>query len=145
MADTHKVYITRQFQCSTTELFNWFIDPQLVTQWFGPKNFVTEHVEVDFKIGGAYRIILMNPDGHRFSIIGTYQEIDRPNKIVFSFGYQDHPNPPPSSIIKLAFEESEKGVSELVFVQEFETEPADMATRTEVWGIMLDTLATLVE
>ena len=37
METYNKVFVSRRFNCSKSELFDWLVRPELITKWFGPK------------------------------------------------------------------------------------------------------------
>ena len=140
MTTTNRVYIKRTFNCSTQELFNWMVQPNLLAKWFGPKHLSAGIIESDLKIGGNYRIELLKDQGNAFFIEGQYLEIDEPSKLVFSFKYTGLPHRPPDSIIKIIIEEIESSVSKLSLVQKFELIPSDMENRLRAWENMFEKL-----
>ena len=140
MTTTNSVYINRIFNCSTQQLFNWMVKPNLLTKWFGPKHLSTGIIESDLKVGGNYRIELLKDQGNTFFIEGQYIEIDEPSKLVFSFKYKGLPHTPPDSIIKIIIEEIESSVSKLSLIQKFEMIPTDMENRLRAWENMFEKL-----
>lgn len=49
--------ITRVFRAPREEVFRYFVEPELIAQWWGPDGFATpvEQVEVEARVGGPYR------------------------------------------------------------------------------------------
>ncbi len=49
--------ITRVFLAPREEVFRYFVEPELIAQWWGPDGFTTpvERVEVEARVGGPYR------------------------------------------------------------------------------------------
>jgi len=69
-------------------VFDYFVDPQKMIQWKGIV------AELDPRPRGIYRVDMNGRD----VILGTYLEIDRPRRVVMTFGW-DAPEPliPPGS------------------------------------------------
>ena len=65
-------------------VFQAWIDPQHLAQWWGPKGFTNPECEVDARTGGMIRITMQAPDGTLIPTEGTFLEITRPERIVFS-------------------------------------------------------------
>ncbi|MFZ4764858.1 MAG: SRPBCC family protein, partial [Roseimicrobium sp.] len=56
--------------------------------WFGPVGCDLIGDSVDFRVGGAYRLRLQTPEGE-FIAAGDYREITPPEKLVFSWKWED--------------------------------------------------------
>ncbi len=65
-------------------VFQTWIDPKQLAQWWGPKNFTNPVCEVDARPGGSIRITMQAPDGTLIPTEGSFLEISAPEKIVFS-------------------------------------------------------------
>ena len=141
METSIKVYVSRKFNCAIDELFQWMVEPSLISKWFGPKHFSVGNIEANLRVGGAYRIELVKSNGEGFTIEGKYIEIEAPNKLVFSFKYHGHHNPPPESIVKITLEQIDLNISKLSLVQQFEIAPLDMEGRTKAWEAMFAKLS----
>ena len=46
-------------------------------------------IDVDLRVGGAYRVEMLTPDDRRPVAVGTYQEITRPERLVFTWAWED--------------------------------------------------------
>jgi uncharacterized protein YndB with AHSA1/START domain len=80
------VEIRRVLSTGREEVFAAFADAALVAQWLRPSPEVKLTVlAFDFRVGGAYRFAYDAPDGRRGVVGGTYQAIERPSRIVFSW------------------------------------------------------------
>lgn len=144
MEQHNRVYLTREFNCSIAELFRWIVEPGLISQWFGPKNLNVGKVENNLEVGGRYSIELVRPDRSSFFIRGQYLEIEQPAKLAFDFEYVGMASSPPKSIVRINLDEIHENRTRLALVQQFDTRPSDMETRTQAWVHMLSVLQTLV-
>src|SRR3984885_10858283 len=59
-------------------------DQQHVAQWWGPTRFTNPRCELDVRPGGAIRIDMRGPDGTVYPMSGVYQEIVKPERLVFT-------------------------------------------------------------
>ena len=141
---TTKIFIARKFDCVVKELFLWFTDPVLLCKWFGPKHLQTRKVEMNFHVGGYYRIELLKPNGDHFHIEGEYLEIKEPKRLVFSFHYTGLPQPPPDSKVTIFFEEENDKTSQLTLIQEFEVQPKEIENKTHNWEYMFSILQSVL-
>lgn len=56
----------------------------LLAQWFAPDYFTVPECRVDARPGGALFLVLQAPDGTRFPMSGTYQEVDAPGHLSYA-------------------------------------------------------------
>lgn len=140
----NSVYLNREFNCSVQTLFKWLVDPELMCQWFGPKQLTVVDIQSDLCVGGKFNIQLAKPDNTSFYIEGQFLEIKENHNLKFSFAYKGLPNTPPDSIVDITIEEIEDKVSKLTLIQKFAVIPEDMKNRTKAWEYMLQKLEDLV-
>ena len=65
-------------------VFDAWLDPAHLKLWFCGGDADVTTVEIDARVGGAYRIVMSNHD-RDWSHTGIYREIDRPRKLVFTW------------------------------------------------------------
>jgi uncharacterized protein YndB with AHSA1/START domain len=74
------------FKAPREKVFNAWIDPQALMRWFAPSpQFTTPIAEVNLRVGGRYRIEMLEPDGTRHVVTGIYREVQRPSRLVFTW------------------------------------------------------------
>jgi len=83
-ASARTIRIDRQFDAPRAMVFQAWIDPKQLAQWWGPKGFTNPVCEVDAHVGGGLRIIMRAPDGLEHEMKGIFQEIVTNEKLVFS-------------------------------------------------------------
>ncbi len=66
--------------------------------------------DVDFRVGGEYRYVLGRGDSERFGFHGSFLEISRPERLVYTQTFE--PFPDAAATITVAFVERD-GVTEL--------------------------------
>jgi uncharacterized protein YndB with AHSA1/START domain len=92
-AATAVVHVTRELRASREEVFRTWTDPDLFRRWFTPPGNASVTAELDVRPGGRYRITLertpMVP-GTSY-IVGSYLEVDPPERLVFTFGWEEPP------------------------------------------------------
>ena len=142
-ASKNKVYISRTFQHSVEKVFEAFINPEWIKNWWGPVNVLTVNVEVDIKVGGKYKFGMQKQNGEIFHITGEYKDIVPNQLLVFSSTYENLPSPPPESVVIIKFKGLETG-TEVSLIQEFEVAPLDFENRTKSWEVMLGRIDDLL-
>jgi uncharacterized protein YndB with AHSA1/START domain/catechol 2,3-dioxygenase-like lactoylglutathione lyase family enzyme len=80
------VRITRRFDASAERVFDAWINPQTASKWlFTSATSESNKTEIDARVGGKW-MISDRRDGTAYTGIGEYLEIDRPRRLVFTFG-----------------------------------------------------------
>jgi uncharacterized protein YndB with AHSA1/START domain len=79
------IVVTRRFDFPIEHVFDAWLDPAKASKFL----FVTPtgklvRVDIDARVGGAFNIT--RRDGEDVEHIGEYLEIDRPRRLVFTFG-----------------------------------------------------------
>ncbi len=142
-ASKNKVYISRTFQHPVEKVFEAFINPEWIRNWWGPVNVSTVNIDVDLKVGGKYKFGMQKQNGELFQITGEYKDIVPNQLLVFSSAYENLPSPPPESTIIIKFKSLETGTA-VSLIQEFEIVPPDFESRTKSWEVMLKRIDDLL-
>lgn len=80
--------LRRSYAASPELVFRAFAEAQLLERWLCPDPSVSLKVEsLDFRVGGAYRLVFTFPDAVR-PVIGKYLLIDPPNSLRFTWIWQ---------------------------------------------------------
>lgn len=75
MTDPHEIQMTRTFDAPRKLVIRAMTTPELVKRWLGGVRTTVTAVEIDLRVGGAYRYAFRNPDGTEFFFVGEYQDI----------------------------------------------------------------------
>ena len=70
-------------------MFRAWTQPEHIARWWGPQGFTTIHCEMDIRVGGAYRFGMRSPQGTEHWKRGVYREIVEPERIVFTFAWEN--------------------------------------------------------
>ena len=96
-----EIVITRTFNAPRSVVFDAWTKVEHVTHWWDPSRVPLAICEIDLRPGGTFRFVPEGPAGAMHPFIGTYREIVRPRRLVFT-------TPSPSSaesVGTLVFEE----------------------------------------
>ena len=72
--DPRSIIGSRLFDAPRELVFSAFTDPKHLAQWWGPNG---------FRPGGVWRFVMHGPDGRDYQNRITYEEIVRPERIVY--------------------------------------------------------------
>ncbi len=81
--DPRSIVGTRMFDAPRELVFSAFTDPNHLAQWWGPNGFTTTTSAFDFRPGGVWRFVMHGPDGRDYQNRVTFEEIVRPERIVY--------------------------------------------------------------
>ena len=82
------VIVRRAIRAPAALLFMAYSQPEHLKRWYGPGNYPVTHAEVDFRVGGALKMIMTGPDGKLGPPFGgTYLEIVPDVRIVYENGF----------------------------------------------------------
>jgi uncharacterized protein YndB with AHSA1/START domain len=90
-ADTtgRELVVTRLIDAPRRLVFKAWTEPEHVARWWGPQGFTTTFCGMDIRPGGNFRFCMRSPEGKDHCKRGVYCEIVAPERIVFTFAWED--------------------------------------------------------
>lgn len=128
-------------------VFRAWTDPVELKAWFGQGDYVVPDAEVDLRVGGRYRIALKKlPDGEPFAVGGVYREISEPDRLVFTWGWDNLPSSADvqDTVVTVEFRDAPDGTEITLTHERFPTEKARDEHGTG-WNGVLDSLRRHLE
>jgi uncharacterized protein YndB with AHSA1/START domain len=100
-ADEFTVTVRREIAATAETLFDAWLDAERLGTWLQPRVVSETRAETDPREGGDFRIVMVS-EGSDILHRGTYQEIERPSRLVFTWSSPatDHRD----SIVTVTFE-----------------------------------------
>ena len=84
--------VRRTFPAPRARVFRAWTDPKELALWFAPSvEYSTKVPELDLKVGGKYRVEMHHKGGNINRVGGTYREINPPEKLVFTWRWENDP------------------------------------------------------
>jgi uncharacterized protein YndB with AHSA1/START domain len=84
MAPQKEVSIIRIFDVPRDLVFQAWVDPQHLAEWWGPNGFTNPVCKIDPRPNGKIRIDMTGPDGTVYPMGGRFHEVVRPQRLVFT-------------------------------------------------------------
>ena len=103
MPSDTEIVMTREFDAPRDLVFEAHTSCEHVSKWWGPRKYEVVSCDIDFRPGGSWRIVHRGPDGDEITFFGEYLDIQAPERIVWTFGFNDTPGGPETYV----FEEHE--------------------------------------
>ena len=82
---THLLSMRRTIEAPREAVFQAFIDPKKVQQWYGPRGFTIEIDRFEARVGGAYRLCMISPDATRHWLRGEFLVIEPHDRVAFTW------------------------------------------------------------
>jgi uncharacterized protein YndB with AHSA1/START domain len=140
--------VTRVIQAPRERVFRAWTDPEQVSRWFFPVGGHSD-VELDARVGGTFRIIFRQAFARHvlrmkpWHCVGTYLEIDPPERLVFTFGWEGTPWEIGESLVTVELRELDEA-TELVLLHERNRNRRVRAFHSQGWSIVLRRMAKLL-
>ncbi len=81
--------VSRVIDAPRDLVFKAWTEPEQIARWWGPKGYTTVEYQMDVRPGGAYRFVMRSPEGTDHRKRGIYREIVVPERIVFTFAWEE--------------------------------------------------------
>jgi len=79
-----EVVVSRLIDATREQVFDAWINPAKLAQWWGPNGFVNPRCEIDPRPGGRIYIeMIRTSDGKMFPLDGEVETVEAPSRIVF--------------------------------------------------------------
>jgi uncharacterized protein YndB with AHSA1/START domain len=116
-----EILITREFDAPRELVFKAVTDPNLVSQWWGPRYLSTEADKMDVRPGGQWRFIQRDAEGREYAFHGVYHEILAPERIIDTFEFEGLPETGHVTLETMKFEELPGGRTRLTTQSVFQS------------------------
>jgi len=138
-----QVRVTRRFDATPDRVFDAWLNPEVIGAWmFGPAVREEEVVRItnDPRVGGSFSFVVRR-QGEEINHVGEYLEIQRPSRLVFTWGIDEAGE----SRVVIDIIAQDAGC-ELMLTHELPPDWSDYADRTKAaWSKMLELLANQLE
>ena len=99
-------------------IFRAWTTPELLRRWWCPAGWVPAEIEVDLRVGGAYRLGMRRVDGGGLVYVhGHFLEVCAPEKLIYSWKWENVFEQMPETKVTVRFTES-AGETELELTHE---------------------------
>jgi uncharacterized protein YndB with AHSA1/START domain len=88
-----QILITREFDAPKHLVYKAWTTPELVKRWWSGKRGAVTLAEIDLRVGGTWRYVMVTDDGTEVGFHGEYREIVPNERIVSTEAYEGVPDP----------------------------------------------------
>ena len=86
-----QILITREFDAPRHLVWEAWTNPELVKRWWHANRGEVTLVEIDLRVGGSWRYVMVTPDGLEVGFHGEYREIVPNERLVSTETYEGLP------------------------------------------------------
>ncbi len=144
MEKEDELIITRIINSPRELVWKVWTDSKHLAKWWGPHKFTNPVCDIEVKPGGAILIHMQSPDGTIFPMSGKYQEVLKPERLVFISSALDGAGKPLfEQITKIQFTEEGKKTKLTIEVSVSKVTPEAipyLAGMNEGWKQTIDKL-----
>jgi uncharacterized protein YndB with AHSA1/START domain len=88
-----QILITREFDAPKHLVYKAYTTPELVKRWWSGQRGEVTSAEIDLRVGGKWRFVMVAGEGFEVAFHGEYREIVPNERIVSTEAYEGVPNP----------------------------------------------------
>ena len=86
-----QILITREFGIRRALIYRAWTTPELVRRWWPGERGEMTVAEIDLRVGGAWRYVLITHDGAEVAFHGQYREVVPDERIVYTEEFEGRP------------------------------------------------------
>lgn len=118
-----QILIVRAFDAPRELVFRAWTDPDLVRRWWHANRGEIVAIEIDLRVGGRWRYVMVTPDGMEVAFHGEYREVVRPERLVSTEIYEGMPDA--TAVTTVTFDEQDGRTTATLLVQHERKEHRD--------------------
>jgi uncharacterized protein YndB with AHSA1/START domain len=89
---SNELSLTRLYNAKVEQVWNAWVDPKQVAQWWGPRGFTLTTTRKDVRTGGDWLYTMHGPDGVNWPNHTKFLEVDKYKRLVYDHGgFEDKP------------------------------------------------------
>ena len=123
LPEDEQILITREFDAPRHLVYRAWTTPELVKRWWSGNRGETTIAEIDLRVGGSWRCVMVTDDGFEVAFRGEYREVVPNERIVATEVYEGMPDG--EALNTVTFDEAEGRTTLTVLVQHASKEARD--------------------
>ena len=141
-----QILITREFDAPKHLVYKAWTTPELVKRWWTARRGAMKVAEIDLRVGGKWRYVMVTEDGQEVAFHGEYREIVPNERLVSTEVYEGIPDAEAHAALNtMTFTEVDGRTTIEVLVEHATKEGRDMHISSGMEDGMQDALDLLEE
>jgi uncharacterized protein YndB with AHSA1/START domain len=121
LPEDDQILITREFDAPKQLVYEAFTTPDLVKRWWHAKRGEMTTCEIDLRVGGRWRYVMVTEDGQEVGFHGEYLEIVPGERIVSTEAFEGIPDADANASVNTATFTEEAGRTILTILVQHKT------------------------
>lgn len=140
--DAGTVRLERTYEAPAEAVFDAWTNPEVMERWWKADPNHEVRIAADVRVGGDYRFEIQTPDGDDVAVRGTYREVSRPDRLVYSWAWEGSgPYANHESEVAITFVEEGPGRTTVVIEHAGLLDEVSRASHARGWAGVLDSFA----
>jgi uncharacterized protein YndB with AHSA1/START domain len=118
-----QILITREFDAPKRLVYEAWTRPELVRRWWTARRGEMTSCEIDLRVGGGWRYVMLTHEGQEVAFHGEYREVQPAERIVSTEIYEGMPGA--EAVTTATFTETDGGTSLTLLVAHTSKEHRD--------------------
>ncbi len=106
---TFELTLSRFIRAPRERVFDAFVSEKGIRSWMCPRGMGIPVASVDPRVGGSFRLTMRARNGESFTAGGIYREIERPERLVYTWAWEGEGMPNMETLISVSFSERDGG------------------------------------
>jgi uncharacterized protein YndB with AHSA1/START domain len=123
----------------------WLTADVLKRCWPAGSDWETPIAEIDARVGGRLRLVMRSPDHEEFGGTGEFIEIERPERLVYSWTWDGHGAHEGTNLVEVEFRDVEHGTTLVVLTNRGLPHEEARRAHREGWETSLDNLERVLQ
>jgi len=138
-----QILITREFNAPRHLVYRAWTTPELIKRWWSANRGQVTVADVDLRVGGMWRWVMVTEDGFEVAFHGEYRELIPNERIVSTEVYEGYPEADAASLNTMTFAEKDGRTTLTILVQHTSQEHRDAHINSGMEAGMQDALDLL--
>lgn len=138
-----QILITRDFNAAPHLVYKAWTTPALIKRWWSAKRGEVTVADVDLRVGGMWRWVMVTEEGFEVAFHGEYRELLPNERVVCTEVYEGFPEADAASLNTMTFTEKDGRTSMRILVQHKTQEHRDAHINSGMEAGMQDAMDLL--
>lgn len=139
-----RLRLERTIRAPRERVWDAWTQPEQLQRWSAPEGLEIPEGDMDLRVGGRWRVVMQDPEsGKRFIAVGTYREVTRPERLVYTHSWTTDEHPVDTLLTVEFHDEGES--TRVVLTQEGFATVGSRDGHEQGWASTLDRLVRMME
>jgi uncharacterized protein YndB with AHSA1/START domain/uncharacterized damage-inducible protein DinB len=135
--------LERVIRARRERVYEALTEPSLLVRWSAPEGLSIREGEQDVRPGGAWRVVMVEPNGTEHEAFGVYRAVEPPARLVYTHAWRRREGSTPETEVTIDLTE-EAGATRLVLTQVGFSSAGSRDGHVEGWTSTLERLERML-